>query len=44
MVREKKKSSQALMAHILATWEAEIGRVMVRGQSEKIVWEIPSPK
>jgi hypothetical protein len=29
---------------ILATWEAEIGRIRVPGQPKKIVHETPSPK
>jgi hypothetical protein len=29
---------------ILATQEAEIRRIVVQGQSRKIVWEAPSPK
>jgi hypothetical protein len=29
---------------ILATWEAEIRRIEVRGHPGKIVHEIPSPK
>jgi hypothetical protein len=32
------------MPAILATWEAEIRRVMVQGQSGQIVHETPSPK
>jgi hypothetical protein len=28
----------------LATWEAEIGRIMVQGQPGKIVCKTPSPK
>jgi hypothetical protein len=29
---------------ILATWEAEIGKIKVRGQPKKIVLKTPSPK
>jgi hypothetical protein len=29
------------MTAILATWEAEIGRIMVRGQLEQIIRETP---
>jgi hypothetical protein len=29
---------------ILATWKAEIGRIVVRGQPRQIVQETPSPK
>jgi hypothetical protein len=29
---------------ILATWEAEIGRIVVRGQPTQIIGETPSPK
>jgi hypothetical protein len=32
------------MSVILATWEAEIGRIMVQGQTREIVYETPSPK
>jgi hypothetical protein len=32
------------MLIILATWEAEIGRIAVGGQPGKTVCEIPSPK
>jgi hypothetical protein len=33
-----------LMPVILTTWEAEIGRIKVRGQSREIVCGAPSPK
>jgi hypothetical protein len=32
------------MPVILATWKAEIRRIMVQGQPRKIVHETPSPK
>jgi hypothetical protein len=32
------------MTAILATWEVEIGKTIVRGQSKQIVWKNPSPK
>jgi hypothetical protein len=32
------------MPVILATWEAEIGRIAVQGQSRQVVYEIPSLK
>jgi hypothetical protein len=35
---------QWLMPIILATWEAEIERITVQGQSRQIICEIPSPK
>jgi hypothetical protein len=33
-----------LISAILATWEAEIGRIMVQGQPGQIVGEFPSSK
>jgi hypothetical protein len=35
---------QWLMSVILATWEAEIGRIMDQGYPRQIVLEILSPK
>jgi hypothetical protein len=35
---------QWLTAVILPTWEAEIGRIIVQGQSQQKVPETPSPK
>jgi hypothetical protein len=35
---------QLLTPVILATWEAEIRRISVRGQPSKIDFHIPSPK
>jgi hypothetical protein len=32
------------MPGILATWEAEIGRFMVKGQPRKMVLNTPTPK
>jgi hypothetical protein len=32
------------MPGIPATWEAEVGRIEVRGQPEQIVLKTPSPK
>jgi hypothetical protein len=32
------------MPVILATWGAEIRRIMVQGQPRKIAWKTPSPK
>jgi hypothetical protein len=32
------------MSVILATWEAETGRIAIEGQSGKIVCETPFPK
>jgi hypothetical protein len=35
---------QLLTSVILATWEAEIGKIAVQGQPRQIVHKIPSPK
>jgi hypothetical protein len=35
---------QWLMSIILATWEAEVQRITVRGQPWQIVFKTPSPK
>jgi hypothetical protein len=43
---KKQKNSWALVAMpaILASWEAEIGRIKVQGQPGKIVCVSPPPK
>jgi hypothetical protein len=43
---KKDSGSQARMAHTchLATWKAEIGRILVQSQPEQIVLETLSPK
>jgi hypothetical protein len=35
---------QWLVPIIIATWEAEIGRIMIQGESGQIAQETPSPK
>jgi hypothetical protein len=41
---KQKKWTLWLTSLILATWEAEIGRISVQGQPRQIVQETPSPK
>jgi hypothetical protein len=46
LIKEKKKlgDSASCLYTNLATWDAEIGKIMVRGQPEQIVCQTPSPK
>jgi hypothetical protein len=42
--KEKQAGHWSLTSIILTTWEAEIGRIVVQGQSRQIVLKMPSPK